>query len=76
MILFGIDIVVYSVIKYLNGYGDVVVGFVCGIEEYINLIKMMVLKDIGVMISFYDVWLINCGLKIFVVCMECYCVSV
>ncbi|MCG7563767.1 aminotransferase class I/II-fold pyridoxal phosphate-dependent enzyme [Pseudoalteromonas sp. McH1-42] len=60
---FGIDIVVHSATKYLNGHGDVVAGIVCGSAEHIELIKLTVLKDIGATISPHDAWLINRGLK-------------
>ncbi|MCZ4252417.1 methionine gamma-lyase [Pseudoalteromonas shioyasakiensis] len=72
---FGIDIVVHSATKYLNGHGDVVAGLVCGTEEHINLIKMTVLKDIGATISPHDAWLINRGLKTLAVRMERHCAS-
>lgn len=72
---FGIDIVVHSATKYLNGHGDVVAGLLCGTEEHINLIKMTVLKDIGATISPHDAWLINRGLKTLAVRMERHCAS-
>ena len=72
---FGIDIVVHSATKYLNGHGDVVAGLVSGTEEHINLIKMTVLKDIGATISPHDAWLINRGLKTLAVRMERHCAS-
>ncbi|MCO7207993.1 methionine gamma-lyase [Pseudoalteromonas sp. B5MOD-1] len=72
---FGIDIVVHSATKYLNGHGDVVAGLVCGTEEHINLVKMTVLKDIGATISPHDAWLINRGLKTLAVRMERHCAS-
>ncbi|NRA80555.1 MAG: methionine gamma-lyase [Pseudoalteromonas sp.] len=72
---FGIDIVLHSATKYLNGHGDVVAGLVCGTEEHINLVKMTVLKDIGATISPHDAWLINRGLKTLAVRMERHCAS-
>ncbi|TMP26529.1 methionine gamma-lyase [Pseudoalteromonas rubra] len=60
---FGIDIVIHSATKYLNGHGDVVAGIVCGSAEHIETIKLTVLKDIGATISPHDAWLINRGLK-------------
>ena len=44
---YGIDIIVHSATKYLNGHGDVVAGLVCGTHEHITLIKMTVLKAVG-----------------------------
>ncbi|WP_199524572.1 methionine gamma-lyase [Pseudoalteromonas sp. bablab_jr011] len=72
---YGIDIVIHSATKYLNGHGDVVAGIVCGSNEHINLIKMTVLKDIGATISPHDAWLINRGLKTLAVRMERHCAS-
>lgn len=70
---YGIDLIVHSATKYLNGHGDVVAGLICGSEEHINLIKMTVLKDIGATISPHDAWLITRGLKTLAVRMERHC---
>ncbi|KTF14700.1 methionine gamma-lyase [Pseudoalteromonas sp. H105] len=72
---YGIDLVVHSATKYLNGHGDVVAGLVCGTSEHINLIKMTVLKDIGATISPHDAWLINRGLKTLAIRMQRHCES-
>ncbi|MBD1583916.1 trans-sulfuration enzyme family protein [Pseudoalteromonas sp. S16_S37] len=72
---FGIDIVIHSATKYLNGHGDVVAGIVCGSKEHIELIKLTVLKDIGATISPHDAWLINRGLKTLAVRMARHCES-
>jgi methionine-gamma-lyase len=72
---YGIDIIVHSATKYLNGHGDVVAGLVCGSLEHITLIKMTVLKDIGATISPHDAWLINRGLKTLAIRMERHCSS-
>lgn len=70
---FGIDIVIHSATKYLNGHGDVVAGIVCGSAQMIEDIKMTVLKDIGGTISPHDAWLILRGLKTLSVRMERHC---
>ncbi|TQF71916.1 trans-sulfuration enzyme family protein [Pseudoalteromonas luteoviolacea] len=72
---FGIDIVIHSATKYLNGHGDVVAGVVCGSKEHIETIKLTVLKDIGATISPHDAWLINRGLKTLHIRMERHCES-
>ena len=72
---YGIDLIVHSATKYLNGHGDVVAGLVCGSDEHINLIKMTVLKDIGATISPHDAWLINRGLKTLAIRMQRHCES-
>ena len=70
---YGIDIVVHSATKYLNGHGDVVAGIICGTNEMIMNIKMTVLKDIGATISPHDAWLIMRGLKTLPIRMERHC---
>lgn len=72
---YGVDLIVHSATKYLNGHGDVVAGLVCGSNEHINLIKMTVLKDIGATISPHDAWLINRGLKTLAIRMQRHCES-
>ena len=72
---FGIDIVIHSATKYLNGHGDVVAGVVCGTSEMINHIKMTVLKDIGATISPHDAWLILRGLKTLPIRIQRHCQS-
>ncbi|MCJ8320069.1 MAG: methionine gamma-lyase [Colwellia sp.] len=70
---FGIDIVVHSATKYLNGHGDVVAGIICGSAEMIMNIKMTILKDIGATMSPHDAWLILRGLKTLPIRMERHC---
>lgn len=70
---FGIDLVLHSATKYLNGHGDVVAGIVCGSEEMINQIKLTILKDVGATMSPHDAWLIIRGMKTLSVRMERHC---
>lgn len=70
---FGIDIVIHSATKYLNGHGDVVAGVICGSNEHIAQIKHTTLKDIGGTMSPFDAWLIIRGLKTLAVRMERHC---
>lgn len=59
----GIDLVLHSATKYLNGHGDVVAGILCGSAELINHIKMTTRKDMGAIMSPHDAWLVMRGLK-------------
>lgn len=59
----GIDLVVHSATKYLNGHGDVVAGVCCGSQQQITNIKQTTLKDMGATMSPHDGWLILRGLK-------------
>jgi len=59
----GVDIVVHSATKYINGHTDVVAGLICGKESVINTIKMEGIKDMtGSVISPHDAWLILRGI--------------
>jgi methionine-gamma-lyase len=70
---FGIDIVIHSATKYLNGHGDVVAGIIVSDVEKIQTIKLTTLKDMGATISPHDAWLIIRGLKTLAVRMERHC---
>lgn len=59
----GIDIVIHSATKYLNGHGDVIAGLICASVEQMEVIKFEILKDVGAVISPHDAWLILRGLK-------------
>ena len=72
---FGIDIVIHSATKFLNGHGDVVAGIIVSSNEHIATIKSTILKDIGGTISPHDAWLILRGLKTLPVRIERHCKS-
>ena len=62
-ISFGIDLVVHSGTKYLNGHSDVVCGAIIGSEKNIATIFHSTFMTIGAMISPNDAWLILRGLR-------------
>ncbi|MEO3678594.1 trans-sulfuration enzyme family protein [Rheinheimera fenheensis] len=70
---YGIDIVIHSATKYLNGHGDVVAGLIVSDRETITTIKLTTLKDMGATISPHDAWLIIRGLKTLAVRVERHC---
>ena len=69
----GVDLVVHSATKYLNGHGDVIAGIICGSDEQIDKIKFETMKDLGGVLSPHDAWLILRGLKTLDVRMERHC---
>lgn len=69
----GVDLVVHSATKYLNGHGDVIAGIICGSDEQITKIKFETIKDLGGVLSPHDAWLILRGLKTLDVRMERHC---
>ncbi|QSX38487.1 MULTISPECIES: methionine gamma-lyase [Shewanella] len=69
----GIDMVIHSATKYLNGHGDVIAGMVCGSTEQINKVKYELIKDVGAVMSPNDAWLILRGMKTLDVRLERHC---
>jgi len=72
---YGVDIVIHSATKYLNGHGDVVAGLIVSDAETIKTIKLTTLKDMGATISPHDAWLIIRGLKTLSVRLERHCTN-
>jgi cystathionine beta-lyase/cystathionine gamma-synthase len=60
---FGIDIVVHSATKYLNGHSDVVAGVLCGKKEMVQKIFESEFMTIGAIISPHDANLMIRGLR-------------
>lgn len=70
----GIDVIVHSATKYLNGHGDVIAGFICGDSEFLMNCRLQGQKDItGSVMSAFDAYLINRGLKTLEVRMQRHC---
>ena len=59
----GIDIVVHSATKYLNGHSDVVAGVLCGKKEMVKKIFDSEFMTIGAIISPHDANLMIRGLR-------------
>ena len=69
----GIDIVIHSATKYLNGHGDVVAGIICADAGMIEKIKLTTIKDMGAIMSPHDAWLILRGMKTLALRVERHC---
>lgn len=70
----GADVVVHSATKYLNGHGDVIAGFAVGNREIINQVRLVGIKDMtGSVMSPFDSYLINRGMKTLEIRMEKHC---
>ena len=57
----GVDLVVHSLTKYINGHGDSMGGVVLGSTQMITTIKHDALVDLGATISPFNAWLIMRG---------------
>ncbi len=70
----GADVVVHSATKYLNGHGDVIAGFAAGKKDFIDKVRLFGIKDMtGSVLSPFDGFLINRGMKTLEVRMERHC---
>jgi cystathionine beta-lyase/cystathionine gamma-synthase len=59
----GIDLVVHSATKFLNGHSDVVAGAICGSREHIQRLFANEWMTLGPSISPNDAWLLLRGLR-------------
>ncbi|WCL82492.1 aminotransferase class I/II-fold pyridoxal phosphate-dependent enzyme [Saprospira sp. CCB-QB6] len=62
-IALGIDLVIHSATKYLNGHSDVVAGVVCGSKALIQKMFELDYMALGPAISPNDAWLLLRGLR-------------
>jgi len=67
---FGIDIVIHSGTKYLNGHSDVVVGVICSTKEMIAKLFKNEYMTYGTIISPHDAALVIRGLRTISMRME------
>ena len=67
---FGIDIVLHSGTKYLNGHSDVVVGVLCASKEMVKKIFDSEFMTLGSIISPHDASLVIRGLRTLPIRME------
>ncbi len=66
----GIDLVVHSATKYLNGHSDVVAGMLCGSEAILREVFKGPYMTFGAILSPHDAWLMIRGLRTLAVRME------
>lgn len=59
----GVDIVVHSGTKYINGHSDVVIGVLCGSKEMVRKIFYSEYMTLGASVSAHDAWLVLRGLR-------------
>lgn len=67
---YGIDLVVHSATKYLNGHSDVVAGMLCGSEAILREVFKGPYMTFGAILSPHDAWLMIRGLRTLAVRME------
>ena len=72
----GLDVVVHSLTKYMNGHGDVIAGAAVGSAEIMKEVRLFGVKDMtGSVLGPQEAFLILRGLKTFEIRMERHCAS-
>jgi len=69
-ILLGIDFVIHSTTKYLNGHGNSIAGVIIGKKDHYQKEIWTALKLAGTNCNPWDAWLINNGLKTLAIRMK------
>lgn len=67
---FGIDLVMHSATKYLNGHSDVVAGVLCGSAELVRQVFRGPYMTFGAIIGPFEAWLMLRGLRTLQVRMQ------
>ena len=67
---YGVDIVIHSTTKYLNGHGNSIAGAIVGMDTELYKKVKTALKLIGSTCNPFDAWLLNNGLKTLSLRME------
>ncbi len=60
---YGVDLVIHSATKYLNGHSDVVAGVICGSAEIIRKIYLSEFLNFGAISSPWNSWLMLRALR-------------
>lgn len=71
--VFGVDFVMYLVIKVFNGYLDFLGGVII-INDVLFDVWIFFIEEckfVGVVMGLFEVWLLLCGLRILVLWVEC-----
>ena len=69
----GVDVVVDSTTKYINGHGDLIGGAICGSHEFIDGIRSSIYQELGPVPSPFSCWLMLRGLKTLHLRMRAHC---
>lgn len=59
----GVDLIVHSATKYLNGHSDVVAGVICGSEQKIKKMMSEEWMTLGPVLAPNDAWLLIRGMR-------------
>ena len=71
----GVDLVVHSMTKGLGGHGDAIGGCVCGSRQDVGLVRDLVVKGFGGVLSPFNAFLVTRGLRTFALRQRQQCAS-
>ncbi len=69
----GIDVVVHSTTKYINGHGDIIGGVIAGSFKFVDKIRSSMYQELGPVPSPFSCWLQLRGLKTLHLRMKQHC---
>lgn len=69
-LLYGVDFVIHSTTKYLNGHGNSIAGIIIGHDDKFRSKIFTTLKLLGTNCNPWDAWLLNNGIKTLAIRME------
>ncbi|AEE90637.1 Cystathionine gamma-lyase [Tepidanaerobacter acetatoxydans Re1] len=70
---YGIDVVVHSTTKYLNGHGDLIGGVIISNKDFIENIRSSIYQELGPTPSPFSCWLMLRGMKTLHIRMREHC---
>ncbi len=70
---YGIDVVVHSSTKYINGHGDIIGGIICGKFAFVDAIRSSMYQELGPVPRPFSCWLQLRGLKTLHLRMRAHC---
>lgn len=69
---YGVDIIVHSATKYIDGQGRAIGGVVCGSQAFIDGLRTVSLRNTGPCLSPFDAWIFLKSLETLAIRMEAH----
>lgn len=69
---YGVDIIIHSATKYIDGQGRAIGGVVCGTQAFIDTLRTVSLRNTGPCLSPFDAWIFLKSLETLAVRMEAH----
>ncbi len=71
----GVDVVVHSTTKYINGHGDLIGGAIAGSAKFVDKIRASIYQELGPVPSPFSCWLMLRSLKTLHIRMREHCAN-